>query len=101
MENEELVRKYLRLLESNCIDEAAYTELLHPVITTIFPRIYARMCYAQGCARVMSFSETEAGKSGVRSMEMLGCAGHGETIVRRMGWLCRRTEMWYTFLRKV
>ncbi len=31
MEKEELVRKYLRLLESNCIDEAAHTELLHPV----------------------------------------------------------------------
>ena len=26
------------------------------VITTIFPRIYARTYYAQGCARVMSFS---------------------------------------------
>ena len=27
------------------------------IITTIFPRMYARMYYAQGCARVMSFSE--------------------------------------------
>ena len=44
MENEELVRKYLRLLESNCIDEAAYTELLHPVS---HPKLNKKKFYKQ------------------------------------------------------
>jgi hypothetical protein len=36
-------------------DSCCWRDWAWPVITTIFPRIYARTYYAQGCARVMSF----------------------------------------------
>jgi hypothetical protein len=37
-------------------------ELEQLVTETIFPRIYARTYYAQGCARIMSFSDKRSGR---------------------------------------
>ncbi len=41
-------------------EERVVKKLEQLVTETIFPRIYARMYYAQGCARVMSFSNLNA-----------------------------------------
>jgi hypothetical protein len=40
-------------------DYAVFWQENASLITTIFPRIYARTYYAQGCARVISFSARE------------------------------------------
>ena len=87
MENEESVRKYLRLLESNCIDEAAYTELLHPEVEqTEFPNLLNKQGQASGWAdlfRRMAIGRTILAN---QSFEITGFVENGSRAVVEAKW---------------